>query len=194
MIKIRKIALIQCHYPIYRLFPVTNYIPIKSFIAKHNHRHHHHRHTIVWCKSQSNISCIWFPCLSPFSKSSYLFMAGQVFFAAQAFSSCRAWRLLFIAVCGLLVMEPELQSAWASVVAVSGLSSCGSRALEHRLNSSGAPAQIFCSVWDLPRSGIKPVSPALAGRLFTTEPPGKPSMTLLYPRNWNSFSIFLCLS
>ena len=26
----------------------------------------------------------------------------------------------------------------------------------------------------LPRSGIEPLSPALAGRFFTTEPPGKP--------------------
>ena len=29
---------------------------------------------------------------------------------------------------------------------------------------------------DLPNPGIGPVSPALAGRFFTTEPPGKPSM------------------
>ena len=29
-------------------------------------------------------------------------------------------------------------------------------------------------MWDLPESGIEPVSPAMAGRLFTTEPPGKP--------------------
>ena len=28
-------------------------------------------------------------------------------------------------------------------------------------------------MWDLPGSGIKPVSPALAGRFFTTESPGK---------------------
>ena len=28
-------------------------------------------------------------------------------------------------------------------------------------------------MWDLPRSGIEPMSPALAGGLFTTEPPGK---------------------
>ena len=28
---------------------------------------------------------------------------------------------------------------------------------------------------DLPDSGIKPVSPALAGGFFTTEPPGKPA-------------------
>ena len=29
-------------------------------------------------------------------------------------------------------------------------------------------------MWDPPGSGIKPSSPALAGRFFTTEPPGKP--------------------
>ena len=28
-------------------------------------------------------------------------------------------------------------------------------------------------MWDLPRLGIKPVSPALTGGFFTTEPPGK---------------------
>ena len=28
-------------------------------------------------------------------------------------------------------------------------------------------------MWDLPRSGIEPVSPALAGRFFTTELAGK---------------------
>ena len=31
----------------------------------------------------------------------------------------------------------------------------------------------FPSPGDLPDPGIKPVSPALAGRFFTTEPPGK---------------------
>ena len=33
---------------------------------------------------------------------------------------------------------------------------------------------IFPSPEDLPDPGIKPVSPALAGIFFTTEPPGKP--------------------
>ena len=33
-------------------------------------------------------------------------------------------------------------------------------------------------MWNLPRQGIKPVSPALAGRFFTTEPPGKPLLFL----------------
>ena len=33
---------------------------------------------------------------------------------------------------------------------------------------------MLCSMCDLPGPGIEPVSPALAGRFFTTEPPGKP--------------------
>ena len=32
----------------------------------------------------------------------------------------------------------------------------------------------FPSPGDLPKAGNKPTSPALAGRFFTTEPPGKP--------------------
>ena len=32
----------------------------------------------------------------------------------------------------------------------------------------------FPSPGDLPNSGIRSVSPALAGKFFTTEPPGKP--------------------
>ena len=35
-------------------------------------------------------------------------------------------------------------------------------------------------MWDLPRPGLEPVSPALAGRFSTTALPGKPSLTLLY--------------
>jgi len=38
---------------------------------------------------------------------------------------------------------------------------------------SGLP---FPSSGDLPNSGIEPASPALAGRFFTTVPPGKPPL------------------
>ena len=64
--------------------------------------------------------------------------------------------------------------AWASAAAARGLSSCGSRTLECRLSSRGARAQLLCGMWDLPGPGLKPVCPALAGRLLTTAPPGKP--------------------
>ena len=38
----------------------------------------------------------------------------------------------------------------------------------------------FSSPGDLPDSGIRPVSPALAGGFFTTEPPEKPMAFNLY--------------
>ena len=42
----------------------------------------------------------------------------------------------------------------------------GSVAVAHGLS--------FRGMWDPPRPGLEPVSPALAGRLLTTAPPGKP--------------------
>ena len=56
--------------------------------------------------------------------------------------------------------------ARASVVVAHGLSSCGSRALEHRLSSCGTLASLLCSMRDLPRPGIEPVSPSLVGGFF----------------------------
>ena len=54
-----------------------------------------------------------------------------------------------------------------------GLGSGGAQALEHRLRSCGARAQLLWGTWSRPNPEIKPVSPELASRLFTTEPPGK---------------------
>ena len=54
-----------------------------------------------------------------------------------------------------------------------GLSSCGSWALERRLGSCGARAYLLHGMWDLPGSGLEPLSPALAGGFLTTAPPGK---------------------
>ena len=86
--------------------------------------------------------------------------------------------LSLVAVRGLLIVM-------ASLVAERGLSgvwisSFGSRALEHRLNSCGAQAQLLCSICHLPRPGTEPMPPALAGGFFTTEPPGKPSFKQIY--------------
>ena len=44
----------------------------------------------------------------------------------------------------------------ASIVAVLGLSCCSSWAPELAL-SSGAQALLLCSMWDLPRPGVKPL-------------------------------------
>ena len=57
----------------------------------------------------------------------------------------------------------RLQQLWSGVQ---------SWALKHRLDSCGAQASSCRSL--LPGPQIKPVSPALMGRFFTTEPPGRP--------------------
>ena len=50
----------------------------------------------------------------------------------------------------------------------------GPWAPEHRSSSRGSGPSLLCGTWGLLGPGIKPMSPALAGRFFTTEPPGKP--------------------
>ena len=92
-------------------------------------------------------------------------------FCARAFSSCGKWGPLFIAVCGPLTIA-------ASLIAEHKLQT-------RRLSSCGSRAQLLRGMWDPPRPGLEPVSPALAGRLSTTAPPGKPK----------SYSYFLwCLT
>ena len=81
-------------------------------------------------------------------------------FCARAFSSCGKWGSLFIAVRGPLIIV-------ASLVAEHRLQTC-------RLSNCGSRAQLLRGMWDHPRPGLEPVYPALAGRLSTTAPPGKP--------------------
>ena len=91
----------------------------------------------------------------------YLFLAVLgLHFCARAFSSCGEWGPLFIAVRGplsiaaCLVVEHRLQT--------------------RRLSSCGSQAQLPHGMWDLPRPGLEPVSPALAGRFSTTAHQGSP--------------------
>ena len=81
-------------------------------------------------------------------------------FCARAFSSCGKRGPLFIAVHGPLTIA-------ASLVAEHRLQM-------HRLSNCGSRAHLLHGMWDLPGPGLEPVSPALAGRLSTTAPPGKP--------------------
>ena len=81
-------------------------------------------------------------------------------FCARAFSSCGKRGPLFIAVRGPLTFVASPATEYR--LQTRGLCSCGSR------------AQLLRGMWDLPRPGLEPVSPALAGRFSTTAPPGKP--------------------
>ena len=75
---------------------------------------------------------------------------------------------------GLSRCGARAPGARASVVGARGLSSCGPWAPERRLSSCGARASLLRSVWEPPGPEPEPLSPALAGGLPTTAPPGKP--------------------
>ena len=80
-------------------------------------------------------------------------------FCARTFSSCGKRGPLFIAVRGPLTITASLVEH---------------RLQTRRLSNCGSQAQPLRGMWDLPRPGLEPVFPALAGRLSTTAPPGKP--------------------
>ena len=91
----------------------------------------------------------------------------------RLFSHCGKWRLLFT-----YGMKPShcCGFSWCRARALQHMdfSSCGSRALEPRHSSCSTWALLLHNMWDLPGPGVEPLSPTLAGRFFTTEPPGKP--------------------
>ena len=91
----------------------------------------------------------------------YLFMAvlGPRF-CVRAFTSCGKWGPLFIAVRGPFIIA-------ASPVAEHRLQM-------RRLSNCGSRAQLLCGMWDPPRPGLEPVSPASAGRLLTLRHQGSP--------------------
>ena len=123
----------------------------------------------------------------------YLFSLLIFFFLAALGLRCCTWAFLWLrrvgvnlrcgvrashcggfSCCGAQALRIQ-----ASVVVARGLSSCVSWALEHRLSSCGARAQLLRGMWDLPGSGLEPVFPGLAGRFLTTVQPGKPSILFL---------------
>ena len=81
-------------------------------------------------------------------------------FCARVLSSCGKRGPLFIVVRGPLTTA-------ASPVAEHRLQT-------RRLSNCGSRAQLLRGMWDPPRPGLEPVSPASAGRFSTTAPPGKP--------------------
>ena len=95
-------------------------------------------------------------------------------FCARVFSSCGKRGPLFIAMHGPLTIV-------ASLVAEHGLQM-------RRLSNCGSRAQLLRGMWDLPRPGLEPVSPALAGRFSTTAPPGKPEVPYSFTASSHSLT------
>ena len=83
---------------------------------------------------------------------------------------------VFVSVRGL---SPAVASGGHSSSRCAGLSPSRPLVAEHRLqtrrlSNCGSRAESLRGMWDLPKPGPEPVSPALAGGLSTTAPPGKP--------------------
>ena len=141
-------------------------------------------------------------------------------FCARAFSSCsERGPLFFFLIFYLFIFYFWLCwvfiSVWGlSPVAVSGghsSSRCVGLSLSRpliaeqrlqtlRLSSCGSRAQLLRGMWDLPRPGLEPVSPSLAGRFSTTAPPGKPPsghLTRCYSTQYSwiiDLTIISCMS
>ena len=98
--------------------------------------------------------CAW--ALSSCGKCWLLYLQARASHCS-GFSCCRAWAL----------------GAWASVLVVRGLRSCGSQAPEHRFSLCDTRVSSLHSMWNLPGREIEPMSPALAGGFLTTGPPAK---------------------
>ena len=78
----------------------------------------------------------------------------------------------------------QLRQAGAILLHGARASQCRPFVAEHRLqmrrlSSCGSRAQLLRGMQDPPRPGLEPVSPASAGRLSTTAPPGKPMRIIL---------------
>ena len=102
----------------------------------------------------------------------------------------------FVAVLGLRSHTRALSSCGKPgppLIAVRGpLTIAASLIAEHRLqtrrlSNHGPRAQSLRGMWDPPRPGLEPMSPALAGRPPTTAPPGKPPTFLLRVRIFSCF-------
>ena len=89
-----------------------------------------------------------------------------------------------------LLLRGLLSSYGALVPDCIGFSCCGVHALGHttsvvavpRLNSYGAQAYFLCSMWDLPGSGIKAVSPALQTDSLPLSHQGSPCFPFIFFR------------
>ena len=75
---------------------------------------------------------------------------------------------------GLLIAGPSLAAEHGLVGA------WVSEAVPCRLSSWGSQAELHCSTRGLSRLGIEPISPALAGRFFTTKQSRKPKAEILH--------------
>ena len=120
-------------------------------------------------------------------------MCVSFFFFFKFFYLCCTGSLLLFTSFLWLQEQRLLSSCHARPSCYSG-SSCCTDSRAHRLGNSDA--WLHChGVRNLPRPGIEPVSPALAGGFLTPRPPGEvqPCSSLVRSSVWNSRRVFLAV-
>ena len=77
----------------------------------------------------------------------------------------------------LVAASGGYSSLWCTGFSLRWLLSLRSTGSRHvGFSSCGARALLLRGLWDIPRPGLEPMSPALAGGFLTTVPPGKPHL------------------
>ena len=112
--------------------------------------------------------------ISPGSKYSFFLNLFLYFY------SWLCW--VFVSVRGLspVAASGGHSSSWCAGLFTIAASPVAEHRLQtRRLSNCGSRAWLLRGIWDLPRPGLEPVSPALAGRFSTTVPPGKPDQSIL---------------
>ena len=102
-------------------------------------------------------------------QSSHMYFNLSLFFQSKPFlESFFFWLYcISVAACGLL------SGCGVRASQSSGFSCCGAQA-HSGCGACGLQSQLPRGVWDLPGSGIEPVSLVMAGGFLTTRPPRKP--------------------
>ena len=110
-----------------------------------------------------------------FRRVIYIFLAALgLRCCTKASSSCGECRATLVAVHRLLTAVASLAEHGLEGLEKVGLLCRG--LWVHRL--SCCDTQLLLGMWDLPRSGFEPMSPAPASRFLTTGPPGKSRYSL----------------
>ena len=104
-----------------------------------------------------------------FLKLLFIFGCTGSSIACRGFSSWGERELLFVVVCGVLLLRRTGSGH-------EGFSSCDTGAL------------LLQGMWNLPRPGIKPMSPALAGGFLPTAPLGTSHLMFLCTRSLQTMS------
>ena len=116
-----------------------------------------------------------------------IFLSAYILFMYVCMYVWLCW--VFVSVRGLSLL---VASGGHSSSRCAGLSLSQPLVAEHRLqmrrlSNCGSRAELLRVMWDLPRPGLEPASPALAGRFSTTAPPGKPTPNFFILSQFDAF-------